>query len=219
MDTLPNNPNSDLNNHAPETLLYEIKIRLQNTYSENLLKGMGYASTKNGLKTLEKFLGCNDICNWLRTGSYDFHYTSKEFLEKLSTKLSIDPSLYIAAINRCQKIDNELKKISGCHVYVNTNFHRANEPIFVLATMEGRRRLVPDKQELMFKTDAQIFDFISNLVKKHYSRTRGNLLIWGKIDNYVYHHFDGKQYVFDNNGSLLDSSVCINESRATLSIK
>ena len=85
--------------------------------------------------------------------------------------------------------------------------------------MEGHRRLVPAKQELMFKTDKQIFNNISKLVKKHYLKTHGELLIWGKIDNYLYHHFDGKQYAFDSNGRLLDSSDDIYESIATLSIK
>ena len=208
-----------LKNLASGTLFDEIKVKLHKANANNIIKGMGYKSTKTGFKTLEKFLACSNICDWLISGHYDFCYNSKEFLEKLTTQLEVNPKLYIAEINQCTKIKNEHKKIKNCYIFVNTNFHRTTQPIFSLAFMEGHRRLTPPKQSLMFKTDKQIFNNISKLVKKHYQETQGELSMWGKIDNYVYHHFDGRKYVLDSNGCLIDFNTDIYESIATITIK
>ena len=206
-------------NLASGTLFDDIKVKLQKANANNIIKGMGYTSTKTGIKTLEKFLACSGICDWLISGHYDFRYGSKEFLEKLTTLLEVNSRSYKTEINHCTKIKNELKKIRNCYIFVNTNFRRISQPIFALAFMEGHRRLVPAKQELMFKTDKQIFNNISKLVKKYYLKTHGELLIWGKIDNYLYHHFDGNKYAFDRNGHLLEDCAGIHESIATISIK
>jgi len=219
MNTLPPNKNIDSNIPVSGSLFDEMKNKLQKVNTTNILISMGYKSTKNGFRTLEKFLTSDDICDWLKSGHYDFHYNSKEFIENLCALIEFDHSLYKTEINHCTKIKNEYEKIRNCYIFVNTNFHRTTQPIFSLALMEGHRRLILAKQELMFKTNNQIFNNVSNLIKKHYRETSGEIPMWGKIDNYLYHHFDGKQYAFDSNGRLLDTTTGINESRATLSIK
>ena len=71
----------------------------------------------------------------------------------------------------------------------------------------------------MFKTKKQILKSISKMVGKHYLVNNGELAMWGRIENYVYHHYDGKKYVFDGDGCLLEDAKEIFESRATLSLK
>jgi hypothetical protein len=231
MKTLPPEQNPNANTLVTPTLFEVIQIELHKTgiFHENssliindaieLLKKMGYNNTKKGLSTLKKFLACGDTFNWLQSGHYDFHYNSEEFLKKITGALKINPDLFNTEMNRCNALKNEHRKIKGCYIFVNTHFKRAGQPIFALAFMESERRIALAKADLMFKTDKQIFNHISNLVKKHYQETHGQLKMWGNIDNYLYHHFDGKTYAFDNNGYQLDSSDGINESRATLSIK
>jgi hypothetical protein len=219
MKILPPNQNPESNNSASRTLFDEIKVKLQKVDTADILKGMGYNTTKTGAMTLEKFLSCNDIYDWLKSGHYDFRYSSGEFIEKLSTLLEVNSSLYKTEISHCTKIKNEYNKIRGCYVYVNTNFHRTTQPIFALAFMESHRLLEPANENLMFTTDKQILKNISKMVKQHYLDNDGELMMWGKIDNYVYHHFDGKQYVFDSDGRQLKGGRDINESRATISIK
>ena len=143
----------------------------------------------------------------------------KEFLEKLSSVLDVDNKLFKDEINNYIRIKNEHNKIKGSYIYVNTNFRRTTQPIFVLAFMEGRRLLAPAKKSLMFKSKAHILKSISKMVRKHYLANDGELPIWGEIDNYVYHHFDGKKYVYSSDGHLLDDAHEIYESRATLSLK
>lgn len=210
----------NLNSKNPATNFKNIlSEKLDNTNTKVVLKSMGYNSIKKGLSTLEKFLEYPDSYSWLESGHYDFKYTAKEFLEKLSSVLEVDNKLFKDEINNYIRIKNEHNKIKGSYIYVNTNFRRTTQPIFVLAFMEGRRLLAPAKKSLMFKSKAHILKSISKMVRKHYLANDGELPIWGKIDNYVYHHFDGKKYVYSSDGHLLDDAHEIYESRATLSLK
>ena len=220
MKSLITTTHRNFNSKNPTTNLKNIlSEKLDNTNTKEVLKSMGYNSIKKGLATLEKFLEYPDSYTWLVSGHYDFKYTAKEFLEKLSSVLEVDNQLYKDEMNNYIRIKNEHNKIKGSYIYVNTNFRRTTQPIFVLAFMEGRRLLTPAKKSLMFKTKAHILKSISKMVRKHYLANEGKLLIWGKIDNYVYHHFDGKKYVFNHDGLLLEDTTEIFESRAILSLK
>jgi len=112
----------------------------------------------------------------------------------------------------------EIRSFEKCYIFVNTNFKRKDEPIFALAFMEHVRRLAIPKEEFAFKNDEEIFASVSQIVQKHYEENKGKLPLWGKIDNYYYHHKDEKVYTFDNNGMVIENDD-INESRATISIR
>lgn len=133
--------------------------------------------------------------------------------EKIPTK----PTVYT---EEELKIQEELAKYKGCYIFVNTNFKRKGEPIFVLAFCEPQRNISINKKDLIFKTDKKVFAIISNIVKHHFIDTQGKIGIWGDIVNYVYHHKDGYRYIFDKNGKLRKGkNTDIVESRATLRLK
>jgi len=131
----------------------------------------------------------------------------------IGEKIPDTPTVYTEEELALQK---ELKRLRDVYVYVNTNFKRTSEPIFVLAIMECIRRLKV-KDKLLFQTDDEIFKTISKTVRSHYKENNGKLNVWGDIINYNYHHYNGKQYVFDKNGNVIDDFV--NETQATLSLK
>jgi len=115
-------------------------------------------------------------------------------------------------------LQKELRKFHHCHIFVNTNFKRTSQPIFALALLESRRRIKIDAKELTFKSLDEILVIVSSIVKSHYKETQGDIGIWGKAVNYVYHHYDNKTYLFNHNGNEIENIV-INESRAVLSLK
>jgi hypothetical protein len=59
------------------------------------------------------------------------------------------------------------------------------EPIFVLGLLEPRRHIKIDKNELLDKNIKQILPLISKRVKQHYADNDGQIVLWGKIYNYV----------------------------------
>lgn len=210
-DTLPTHQN-------PSNLLNEIKEKLAQADTKHVLKRMGYQSMRNGMKTLNKFLSSTDCYSWLNSPHYDFYCTSKEFFERLCKALKVEPKLYQDEIDYYVRIDKELEKIQGCYVFVNTNFKRANQPIFALAFMERSRSLHLNRESMMFKSKEDIFSSITKMVREHYAEKKGALRMWGKIENYIYHHYDGKAYVFDAKGNLLTDAEEISEPKATVSI-
>jgi len=72
-------------------------------------------------------------------------------------------------------LQEEICKFKRCYIFVNTNFKRKNEPIFALAFMESGRRISIPKEQFAFKSDDEIFELVSKIVKKHYKENEGKL--------------------------------------------
>ena len=133
----------------------------------------------------------------------------------IGQKIPQTPTVYTPEEVALQK---EIRSFEKCYIFVNTNFKRKNEPIFALAFMENRRHLSVPKEKFTFKNDDEIFALVSQIVQRHYEETKGELPLWEKIDNYFYHHKDGKVYTFDRSGTMIKNSN-VNESRAIISIR
>ena len=115
------------------------------------------------------------------------------------------------------RTSKELRRFRNSYIFVNTNFKRKGEPIFALAFSELHRNVAFNKSDLIFKSDEEVFELISAIVKQHFLETKGNIGIWGNIVSYIYHHSDGKTYLFDKDGLLRDDEKVI-ESKAVLSL-
>ncbi len=116
------------------------------------------------------------------------------------------------------EIRKELAKFKNSYIFVNTNFKRTSQPIFALAFCESQRNIALDKNNFIFKNDNEIFILVSDIIQEHFSITKGKIGIWGNIVNYVYHHSDGKTYVFDTNGQQIEE-INVVEGRAVLRLK
>ena len=132
----------------------------------------------------------------------------------IGSKIPTKPKEYTQEEIQIQK---ELTRFKDCYIFVNTNFKRKNEPIFALAFCEYQRNITLDKNDLLCKNDEEIFTYISQIVQEHYSQTEGKIGIWGDIVNYVYHHYDGKTYLFDRDGTQIET-IKVVENRATLQL-
>lgn len=117
-------------------------------------------------------------------------------------------------------LEQEKRRFQDCYLFIDTNFKRKSEPIFVLAVMDNKRRLPYAKiGNFYFKSDNEILEIVSAFVKEEYFTCDGVVPLWGKIVSYNWHHLDGKVYIFDVDGSYKLSNTQVNESRATLSLK
>ena len=100
-------------------------------------------------------------------------------------------------------------------LFVETQFRRANQPVFLLAMLESGRRL---------SVPAELRDHlerITEMVVEHYQAHHGELVLWGKIDHYRYHDGRGRVYLISPDGRLLDESGAARgglEGRAELSV-
>jgi hypothetical protein len=110
-----------------------------------------------------------------------------------------------------------LEKFRYSHIFIYTNFKRNNEPIFALAFLESQRRLRVPIENLLFKTEREILTSVRDFVIKHYSVSKGDVGIWGKAINYIF-HYNKNKYIFDTEGNRL-FNINVSESMATLKLK
>ena len=194
-----------------------IREKLKEVNRENLVRKMGYSYVPKGLKSLDLFLS-KDLLSFFESGMYDFVYTPEEFFLKLCKALQIDRDVVESDIKKIHEILSEKRAYENSYIYVNTYPTCSSAPFFARACMASRKRLKIDVYVLMFKSDEEVFKIVSDVVKDHYKKTEGKIPIWGKIKNYVYYHKDGKAYVFDTDGNLIDTNEEICESKITFKI-
>jgi len=117
-------------------------------------------------------------------------------------------------------LGSEQQRLKNCYLFIDTDFKRKSEPIFVLAFMEHKRRITHEYiGDLYFKSDDEILTIVSEFVIEDHFTRDGMVAVWGRIVSYNWHHVDGRVYVFDKNGCYKCTNENIIESQATLKIK
>ncbi len=195
-----------------------IKERISTVSKEKIVKELEYNSQARGLKSLNAFLEYKTLYSWIYSGHYDFKYTAITFFEKLVEIFCLNKKDITAELDRCKEINLEIDRYQNSYIFINTNFKRSTQPIFALCMLESKRNLVLPIEELIFKSDEEVFKIISLIVLQHYKNSDGKIGIWGTTINYIYHHSDGKTYTFDINGNRIENDRNVCESRATLTI-
>jgi hypothetical protein len=199
-------------------LLGTIKAKLNKTSQDEVVSKMDYHSVEKGKKSINAFLRSQNIYDWLSSGHYDYKYTAEQFFVKLSAALNFDPKIVKSELEIFEKTVKEYEKFTEVYIFVNTNFKRASQPIFALAIMESFRYVLPNIEKLIFKSDKEVLDTISKFVKSHFIENEGELKMWGKIDIYIYHHYDGKTYTFNKDGEIVKNAPIIFEDHASISL-
>lgn len=193
-----------------------IKQRLKNTIKESIVKDLWYVHKKKGLKRLNALIKADNIEAWVRKGGYDFLYSNKSFSMILCEALDFDEADFFEIFKKANDKINAINKMPTPYIFINTNFYRQEQPVFLLAFLEKTRRIYIDKLEVFDSSDNGL-SLAKQTTKEHYQKTKGILKIWGKIDNYIY-HANNKKYIINKDGETEDNRKQIFESKATVSI-
>lgn len=197
-------------------LLKEIKIKLNGVKKEAIVSALGYCNKKKGIKRLNLLLTLDNTEEWLKRSGYDFVHSNKSFLIKLCDSLDIKEDYYMETINKTTHKLKLLSQMPQPYVFINTNFKRQSQPIFVLAFLENQRRIYINKIKV-FESNDDGLSIVKEIVKNNYNKTNGRLTMWGEIDNYIYHVND-KKYILSRDGEIQSGKAEIFESKATLRI-
>lgn len=192
--------------------------KIEESSLEDLREKLGYQSTKRLQKSIDKFTKTKTIYDWLNSGFYDLVNNAEDFLIKLCKVLKIENQLLEKELIFCEELKVEIEKFKDCYIFINTNFKRKSEPIFVLALLENKRRISLYKNEkYLFKSLNEILNMVSNEIIKHYIFNNGKCFIFGNIVNYQLHLF-GNLYTFTTNGKLIDDKKDLDVNIAFLNI-
>ncbi len=185
------------------SLFKEIKKKVyQEENKENLSRLMGYQVLSRFQKRLDSLMICTHLKEWLKSSGYDFVHSNESFLIKLCECLSFSETQYMPVINDINATHLSLARMPQPYIFVNTNFKRQGETIISLAFMEGHRHIMIPK-ELVYYSDDEGVSRVSKMVKSHYDGLKnGALLLWGKIENYVY-HVNKKTFLFNTEGKII----------------
>jgi len=184
-------------------------IRIKDKNS--LCKKLGYNNLKPCLEKL-KFLEENGVEGFIRSNfKYDFVLPSELFLKKVIELCGDDEDM-----NVLEKTREKLNRKSG-RLFVNTDFKRGLQPLFVLAFMEGLRNISINRKN--FENKEEELEYVKKYVKNHFKKNNGKLDLWGKIQNYIYKSdwFD-KYLVIDKDGNVINQMDEFNPSKAKIFI-
>ena len=114
----------------------------------------------------------------------------------------------------------EKSKYDYSYFRVITDFKRTSEPIFVLATLESKKILKIDRNEIYFKTDDEVQQILKEFVETHFEESNGELEFWKNIKSYVWYQNNKQKYKFnvDNMFKCEEITEEINIPEATLTI-
>ncbi len=199
------------------TLINQITQKLNQTNHKELLNHMGYNNLERGQQTLRTFLKTDNIYLWLKHGSFDFKFNSEEFLRELLEALDIPSSEYESEIRKHIHRIHQIAIMEQPCVRINTLFKRTTESLFVLMAMGPKTNFSINKELLVYKSNAEMFEIVSRIIRKHYISNSGILAFWGKIYYYHYFHTDGQKYIFNLDGTLLDHQDII-ENRSEIKL-
>jgi len=193
----------------------KIQDNLKQSNLEDISNKLGYSNEKKGLNALHEILVAKNLHSWLHSGFYDFKFNAKELYKNLADLYNISKEEVEEELKQAELYQEEYDSLKESYIFVNTNFVKTTQPVFVLAFLEGLRRIRPKREELMFKSTEEVLEKIGNIIREHYHLKGGKLEVWGEIKNYQYHHKDGKVYLFDVEGNYIPN-LQIPESKAIL---
>jgi len=192
-----------------------IKTKIAHKGIEATAKLLGYSASSPKFKLRVQQLIESPYLG-LDQSHYDFKYDSSTFVKKLSEALDIPEHLYSTVIDETHKalaLENE----KMTHFFLETNFKRKNQPVFVLCAVQSNRFLSVDKDISNLPLNDQL-EKLSCLIQRH-NKESPSLQIWGTIVSYVYFYTDDTILIFSTSGELLESRPSYEYSRGTLSLK
>ena len=193
-------------------LIEQINLKLEQHAVSTVVKQLGYHVISKGTSKLNSLLRCDTLEMWLTSAHYDYVHTNRTFLVSLCEILLIEKHYYEPLLNAIQ----QLEAMKTPYLFMETYFKRINEPLFVLALMDSRRRMVLPKEAFLNQSKESVQAYVARRIKEHYAMTQGYLEMWGKIHLYILFHPDGEKYIFNIHGNLLAVETYSEESESFL---
>ncbi len=186
---------------------------------EAIAMDMGYANFKKGVARLDRVLKSPDL--GMIKPEYDGLYSSEGFVRKLLNVLGLGQLMEIQDMRDLQALVADERYGYRPWLFVDTHFKRTGQPVFVLAILEGRRRLDLPKDLKSMSLQGQL-DYLKSYIADYMDSLNaadGNASIWGKPVEFYCHLSEEHGLKLDLNGELIeDIHELIRHSGAYLSL-
>jgi hypothetical protein len=184
-------------------LQQEIQLRLSTCSLKDISHLMGYKDVSPVTRIRDVM---NDPHLGLFKGGYDLKFSDAEFLSTLCSVVGIDIKQYQEELDAVQADHDDRRDRFKSYVFVDTDFVRTTQPIFVLGFCQGQRCISLD-YEIRIKPINEQVEGVQNLVKRHYIDHDGELGVWGDIKRYLFVYAEGFQLEISPDGDVLGEST------------
>lgn len=179
---------------------------------------LGYRNTKRGLSRIASLLKAPSFSDWMANNTFDLVHGNRDFIIKLCGALDIPESVYLTELKTFESSRKKLADLRNAYIFVDTGFKRKDEPIFILAFMECRRRLaLQDPERFVDASSEAILAHVGDIIQEHHQNNDGKLTVWGKIESYTFFYAD-ETYLFNTQGIWLKGMTTPSRSCAEMTI-
>jgi len=185
-------------------LLEILQERARNIDSTILLLQMGYSKPERALDRLRRLLAAPDLLSWFNQSSFDFKYSNREFILRLGELLEISSAELLISITAVQDEQSRIEKMFKSYIFIDTNFKRQNQPVFMLAILEGQRHISLSKYDVEREQLAEL-KRVKHIVLDHYKDNGGKLSFWGEIQRYIYVYGDDQKLALYPDGRVVSA--------------
>jgi len=190
------------------------KAHLDEQSPQIIAKQLGYCTTDKITARIESMINSRYLD--LDKSGFDLRYSTPNLIRKLAEIFAI-PSLLCDKV--IEEIEAELlakRKRFKPYIFIETDFKRTSQPVFILAALQSNRFLTVDEAICERPLNDQL-EPIQEQIKDHY-RQQPVIDMWGKVKQYVYYYDENLVLIFSTTGQLLSTETDYFYSKATLSI-
>lgn len=177
------------------------RVDQKNLSHAQIIQSMGYQThiktQTRALKRLEHVLSSPEL--GLTKTSYDFKYSSTEFVRALCRVLDIDKGQYSPLLQQLEQYAHKVLNATMPIVYADISFSDDFQPSFVSMMAVSKFRRVELDDEVRLFDRYQQRQVIDELVRTHYTAMSGNIPFDGVINGYrvSFENDDGqKEYLY-----------------------
>lgn len=177
------------------------RIEQQNLSYAQIVQSMGYQTNvktqTSALKRLEHVLSSTKL--GLTKTSYDFKYSSAEFIHALCEVLEIDRSEYLPLLQQLEQYAHKVLNATKPIVYADVIFSDDFKPSFMSMMAVSKFTRIGLHGEIRLLDRCQQRQVIDELIRAHYIAMTGNIPFNGVINGYrvSFQNEDGqKQYFY-----------------------
>ena len=177
------------------------RIEQKSLTHAQIIQSMGYQTNiktqARALTRLEHVLSSPEL--GLTKTSYDFKYSSAEFVHALCRVLDIEKDQYLLLLQQLEQYAHKVLNATMPIVYADVTFSDDFQPSFVSMMAVSKFRKIELDDEVRLVDRYQQRQVIDELVRTHYTAMSGNIPFDGIINGYrvSFENDDGqKEYLY-----------------------
>ncbi|WP_201574429.1 hypothetical protein [Psychrobacter sp. H8-1] len=177
------------------------RVEQKNLSHAQIIQSMGYQThiktQTRALKRLEHVLSSPEL--GLTKTSYDFKYSSAEFVHALCRVLDIEKDQYLLLLQQLEQYAHKVLNATMPIVYADVTFSDNFQPSFMSMMAVSKFRRIELDDEVRLLDRCQQRQVIDELVRTHYTAMSGNIPFDGIINGYrvSFENEDGqKEYLY-----------------------